>query len=198
MGTNTENQTRLMATEPITILHQESDTAETRVLYENIPKRIVTAFSTKWKAEFLNTAKTKSASVQKAPAKDSITVVSDKFDIHRDIVSWMLSCCESKGVRPFANPKYKPYSYLYFVHTCAAVLDCEYLEEDANKRMERIAQPQIHSEDVRALYLMNPADNKMRKFLVKHVAIRFWEKRLKAKSACWTLREEDPGIQQCD
>jgi hypothetical protein len=58
--------------------------------------------------------------------------------------------------------------------------------------MERMSRGQIHQEDVRALYLMNPPDLEMRKLLVEHVAVRLWERTLWAKSAYWTVREEIP------
>ncbi|KAJ4661693.1 hypothetical protein HRR90_000893 [Exophiala dermatitidis] len=71
---------------------------------------------------------------------------------------------------------------------------CEYLQHKIEKRMEQMAAGQIHSEDVRCLFLsVEPqVDEDMKKFLAEHVAIRIWEKRLKAKGAYRTLREEIP------
>ncbi|KIW87031.1 uncharacterized protein Z519_12328 [Cladophialophora bantiana CBS 173.52] len=50
------------------------------------------------------------------------------------------------------------------------------------------------TQDVRALWLVAAPNEERRTFLVAHIAIRFWENRLRAKSAFWTLREEFPDL----
>lgn len=128
------------------------------------------------------------------PTRKSVTIVGGRFNIHKDILAWMSSCCDGRGIQKFPYPSTnKPFTYLYFTRACAAIMGCESLEKEVTKAMERIANAQIHSEDVRALWLLNnPPDEDMQKFLAEHVAIRIWEKRLKAKGAYTTLREEIP------
>ncbi|KAI1625663.1 hypothetical protein EDD37DRAFT_648127 [Exophiala viscosa] len=180
--------------ETITILYKENDATEPRILCESMPKNIAVTFATKWKDEFPAINKIITANLQKSAGMKSVTITGGNVVIHRHIINWMLSCCEGKGIRPFANPSFKALTYLYYARTCATIIGCEYLVNNISKRMNSLTQGQIHSEDVRALYLMNPPDAVMQKLLVDHVAIRFWEKTLKAKGAYRTLREEIPDF----
>jgi len=157
-----------------------------------MPKNVATTFANKWKDEFPAINKTNVADLQKTSGKTSVTVIGGNVVIHKHIIKWMMSCCEGKGIRPFANPAFKAFTYLYFARACATIIGCDYLVNNISKRMDSLSKGQIHSEDVRALYLMNPPDTEMQEVLVEHVAIHFWEKTLKAKSAYRTLREEVP------
>lgn len=157
-----------------------------------MPKNVAITFANKWKAEFSAVNKINVADLQKSPGKKSVTVIGGNVVIHKNIINWMLWCCEGRGIRPFANPAFKAFTYLYFARACAVTIGCDYLVNNITKRMDSLSNGQIHSEDVRAFYLMNPQDLEMQKFLVEHVAIRFWEKTLKAKGAYRTLREELP------
>jgi hypothetical protein len=62
--------------------------------------------------------------------------------------------------------------------------------------MERIAARQIHSEDVRAIWLMTPPDPGMKQYLAEHVATHTFGRTLKAKSSYYTLREEIPEFHE--
>ncbi|EXJ82538.1 hypothetical protein A1O3_06351 [Capronia epimyces CBS 606.96] len=181
----------LKTSETIVILYKQTADAEPLILCEAFPKAVATTFSTKWKLDFPPINKMKVADLQK-PARKSVSVVGGRFNIHKAILGWMLSCCNGKGIQRFPYPTHKAFTYLYLARACAAIIGCEYLEQEVSKAMERMAHTQIHSEDVRALYLLTPPDNDMKKFLAEHVASRIWEKRLKAKGAYTTLREEIP------
>ncbi|KAL2434822.1 hypothetical protein ABEF95_008148 [Exophiala dermatitidis] len=188
----------LKQTDTITILYKPTINSEPLILAESFPKGITTTFSTKWKLDFRPTGinQMKVSELQRNPIKKSVTITGGRMNIHKHILAWMLSCCESPaGIQQrFAEPAMKPFAYLYHARVCAALIGCEYLQHKIEKRMEQMAAGQIHSEDVRCLFLSvdPPADEEMKKFLAEHVAVRIWEKRLKAKGAYRTLREEIP------
>ncbi len=175
-------------------MYKGHQNAEAHVLREGLPKKIATTFSTKWKDEFLPVNKLKVADLQKSAAKKQITIVGGNKVIHKNILDWMVSCCEGKGIQHFDNPPFKVFAYLYFARNCADIIGCESLEKNIIKRMDGLAGTQIHSEDVRMLWLQNPPDVEMQKLLAEHVAIRFWNKTLKAKGSYRTLREEIPAF----
>ncbi|KIV83774.1 hypothetical protein PV11_05769 [Exophiala sideris] len=157
-----------------------------------MPKNVAITFADKWRDEFPAINKIKASDLQKFAGKKSATIVGGNVVIHKHIINWMLSCCDGKGIRPFANPAFKAFTYLYFARACATIIGCDYLVTNITKRMDSMVKGQIHSEDVRALYLMNPPDVEMQRILVEHIATGFWEKTLKAKGAYRTLREEIP------
>ncbi|KAL2417800.1 hypothetical protein ABEF95_005413 [Exophiala dermatitidis] len=186
----------LKTTETITILYKPTSTSEPLILAESFPLGIATTFSTKWNTEigFPPINKMKVSELQRKPIKKSVTITGGRVNIHKHILSWMISCCEGIGIQRFTEPAMKPFAYLYHARVCAAIMGCEYLQHKIEKRMEQMAAGQIHSEDVRCLFLsVEPqVDEDMKRFLAEHVAIRIWEKRLKAKGAYRTLREEIP------
>ncbi|OAL23454.1 hypothetical protein AYO22_06504 [Fonsecaea multimorphosa] len=182
--------------ETIKVLYKDKDDADgatLQMVHEKLPKSIATAFSTKWEAELPPMSK-KNLSDNRNIAAGSVVVTGGRHGIWRDIVNWMLASCQGFGFAQTPSQRFKPYSFQYFVRECAASIGCDTLQERANKRMERICVEQVHSEDVRALWLVDPPDEEMKAFLVEHIAVRLWEKRLKAKSAYWTLREEFPDL----
>ncbi|EXJ78422.1 hypothetical protein A1O1_08822 [Capronia coronata CBS 617.96] len=191
MDADIKTNSSLKTPETITVLYKLTSDAEPLILCEAFPKGVAMTFSTNWKIDFPPVNKMSVAELQK-PAKKSVTIVGGRFNIHKDIIGWMLSCCDGRGMQQFPQPKRKTFTYLYHARTCAAIIGCEYLGQEVTRSMQRIANAQIHSEDVRALYLLDPPDAEMKKFLAEHVAVRIWEKRLKAKGAYATLREELP------
>ncbi|EXJ59442.1 uncharacterized protein A1O5_12067 [Cladophialophora psammophila CBS 110553] len=188
---NSAQLKRLLAGPTVTILFRnktDTDGDDVRVVYEDFPKNVATAFSTKWEAELSPTEGV--VGNIKNSTHQTIVVSGADGDTWRKILDWMIRCCQGFGYAQVPNRKLKPYAYQFFIHECAASIGCDILKKRARKRMVLLSVEQIHSEDVRALWLVEPPNEKMRTFLVEHIAIRFWEKRLRAKSAFWTLREE--------
>lgn len=163
---------------------------------DGFPKKIAVAFSKKWKDEFPPVNRLKTTELKQSPAKKTITIVGGNVVIHKHILTWMVSCCDGKGLKPFCNPRFKAVAYLYYAHTCASIIGCEYLENNVSKRMKTLGTKQIHSEDVRMLWLASPPDAEMQAFLAEHIALRFWNGTLKAKGSYRTLREEVPSFNQ--
>jgi hypothetical protein len=74
------------------------------------------------------------------------------------------------------------------------MIECTYLEKMFRERMDAIAARQIHSEDVRTLFLNLPNDHEMLPFLAQHVGMLLWNGDLKYKGAYFTLRKELPAF----
>ena len=157
---------------------------------------MATAFSVKWNEEFPPINKVKVCDIQKAITKKSVIISGVGYEHTKDVLKWMLDSCEGKGLAELPSRLQKPFTYLFFLRATAHEMGCEYLEKEANTAMNRITEVQIHSEDIRALWNLHPADVEMRKFLADHCAIRFWEKRLKAVGVYWALREEIPELNE--
>jgi hypothetical protein len=106
----------------------------------------------------------------------------------------MLSCCDGNGLKHFEKVAHdaKPFSRYHTVRACAHSIGCKYLEDKMTKLMTYLASAQIHSEDVRALYLSLPRDSEDLQFLARHVAMHIFNGTLRTKSAYLTLREEIP------
>lgn len=181
-----------MKSETITILFIGDDDTEPRVLFENFPKAVATTFSTEWRDQFSTLPKRKLSGPVLAPLKKSLTIKGGNFNTYRQILHWMLSCCDGYGIRPCPDPAVRRFTTAYLIRMCANHIGCDHLVKVTTDRMQYTANAQIHSEDVRALWLMTPADAAMKQFLVDHVATRFWLKSLRGKSTYWTLREEIP------
>ncbi|OAP55696.1 hypothetical protein AYL99_09848 [Fonsecaea erecta] len=187
--------------ESITVLHHDKDATggdNLRIVTETLPKSIATAFSSRWEAELPRGSKKSIGDFRNTagdPA-DTVVVTGGSPAIWCDIINWMLASCQGYGFAPTPSAEFKQYSFQYFVRKYAASIGCDTLQKRAEQRMARISMEQVHSEDVRALWLVNPPDEEMRTFLVEHVAVRWWERRLKAKSAYLTLREEFPDLNE--
>ncbi|KIW14696.1 hypothetical protein PV08_07480 [Exophiala spinifera] len=180
--------------ETITILYKETATAEARLLRDAFPKKLAVSFSKKWRDEIPPVNKVKTQDLKQFPTKKTVIIVGGNMVIHKHMLNWMVSCCDGKGLKAFSNPRFKAFAFLYYAQSCAAIIGCEYLESNISKRMETLAANQIHSEDVRMLWLASPPDAEMQRFLAEHVALRFWAGTLKAKGSYRTLREEVPSF----
>ncbi|KAL2428011.1 hypothetical protein ABEF91_006540 [Exophiala dermatitidis] len=170
----------LKTTETITILYKPTSTSEPLILAESFPLGIATTFSTKWNTEigFPPINKMKVSELQRKPIKKSVTITGGRMNIHKHILSWMISCCEGIGIQRFTEPAMKPFAYLYHARVCAAIMDAS-----------------ISNTKSRSAWNKWPLDRSIPKTcgvcfcLWSH---RIWEKRLKAKGAYRTLREEIP------
>lgn len=179
----------------VTILYKPTTDAppdSTRILAECFPKDVATAFSTVCRDAFPPLNQVKIGEIQ---AK-SITFTGGYFQVYKDILTWMLASCDGKGLAPVPTRPMRTFTYLYWIRACAEALGCVYLVTEADMKMSRITEGQLHTEDVRALWFMPTADDEMRKFLIEHLAVRFWERRLRTSGAYWALRGEIPDLDQ--
>ncbi len=136
----------------------------------------------------------KTGDILKFGAKKSVTLIGGTVQLYKEILKWMLDSCVGKGLAELPIPNDKPFEHMYFLRACANELGCDHLANLANKHMEKITSEQIQPKDVRALWYLDPTDNEMRKFLADHIAIRFFEKKLKDVGPYLALRKEIPDF----
>ncbi|RMZ74898.1 hypothetical protein DV737_g5630, partial [Chaetothyriales sp. CBS 132003] len=174
----------------ISFIYKESPDSTAQVIVSGFPKRVATTFSTRWAKEFPDVKKMRVGAI--GPCKTSIIVTGGDKQIWCKILSWMLSCCDRSGLKPFEaiSPSDRPYSKYYVIRGYAQVIGCNFLMAQIQNRMDKIESRQIHSEDVRSLYLMLPEDNEELQKLARHVAMHIFNGTLKSKTSYLTVREE--------
>ncbi|KAJ9614265.1 hypothetical protein H2200_002401 [Cladophialophora chaetospira] len=172
----------------------ETDTSNRHMLFEGFPKNVGVTFSTVWKADFQELRELKTGDILKVGTKTSVTVVGGNFNVWKGILNWMLECCNGAGLARLQIPEIKPYTYLFLLKSSAIEIGCKYLPNETHQKMAKIEEGQIHADDVRALWFLDPSDDDTRKFIADHVAIRFWEKKLKDWGAYQALRKEIPDL----
>lgn len=188
---------RLIKSKGLAVLFIDDDHPEPWMLIENLPWNVAATFSSVWRDELGGLEKRTVSNPTVVPGtKNSLVIKGGNFDTYQEIINWMLLSCRGFGVAQWPDPNIGRFTNAYLTRLCAHHIGCDYLVEAASKRMERISNAQIHSEDCRALWMMTPADEEMKQFLVAHIAERLWEKTLRAKASFWRLREELPDLDE--
>lgn len=166
------------------------------MLFDGFPKNVATTFSTKWNAEFPPINRIKLADLQKAAAKKSVMIVGGPVSVHKEVLDWMLASCAGKGLVQAPNTDWRQFSHYHDLRICADMIGCNGLVQAAERQMTRIADNQIHSEDVRAVWSKQPSQPKMQQFLARHIAHHTLNRTLHAKGTYSTLREEIPELHE--
>lgn len=68
------------------------------------------------------------------------------------------------------------------------------LSQEMSLRLNKLASRQIHSEDIRAMYLRMPDGHPILQDLARHIADLVWVRKLRAVNVYKTLREEFPQL----
>lgn len=179
----------------ICVQRKRTPTSEPVILDSFFPKGIATAFSSTWSALFPPVNQIAVGNMGKAHPT-TLTITGGDLDSIKAVLIWMKSCCTGRGLEPFQHvPRgNKPFYHYYMYKEAASIIGCSYLEKKLGDRMEALATTQIHSEDVRALWLYLPDGHDVRQYLADHVATLIWNHDLKAFPAYKTLREELPDF----
>lgn len=172
--------------------------SEPEILNPAFPRAVAAMFSSKWADLFPPMHKTPASSNTRNAYPQTLTIVGGTKDSATLILRWMLSCCEGHGVQNFQRVPFsdRPFSRCFFLKETAEIMGIDHLVKEFDARMQAIAARQVHSEDIRALYLRLPANHDVLKFLAKHVATLIWNHELKNRSVYNTLREEIPAFDQ--
>ncbi len=172
-------------------------TSQPVILDSFFPKGIATAFSSKWSALFPQVNQIAIGSMHKAHPT-TLTIVGGDVVSVKVVLNWMRSCCTGQGLQELLHiPRSdKPFYRYYLLKEAASIIGCTHLEKKLGDCMDTIANTQIHSEDVRALWLELPEGHEMRQYLALHIATLTWNRKLKAFRAYATLREELPNLDE--
>ena len=169
-----------------------------QMLFDTFPKKVAIAFSSKWRAGFPAVNLTNLEDLRKSGANKQIVVIGATMENSKEMLNWMLKCCEGKGLVDIPPRPTMVYTYLHKVRLWADENGIDYLCSQTLKAKNRIAATQIPSEDVQALWNTYPDNAPLRQLLTDHCGIRFWEKTFEKKTypAYKALREELPEFGQ--
>ena len=179
------------------MIYKDSQDGIPHVIGSSFPKQVATTFSTKWTDEFPPLNRMRLGGELSKP-KTSVVIIGGSKQIYQKIIAWMMSCCDGAGLRQFETFGYddKPFSKYHTLRRHAHDIGCKYLEDEMQRRLNRLGSQQIHSEDVRQLYLTLPRGSDDLRYLARHVAHRIFNNNLKSKSSYLTLREEIPAFDE--
>jgi hypothetical protein len=119
----------------------------------------------------------------KPKSDSSVVIEGGKFEFHKEVLRWILSCCEAgKTVtfRWFDSPAFFDYGLL--------VLSCEklqvnVLEAQVLARMQALVARQVHSIDVERVPTAFPGPHKSKDMVCQGIGGALWEGRLQAFGA---------------
>jgi hypothetical protein len=74
-------------------------------LYTGFPKAVATAFSGKWRAQFQPVVALASLEQLRKMSNTTVTVVGGDPEAFKEILTWMLSCCDGKGIKEFPKER---------------------------------------------------------------------------------------------
>jgi hypothetical protein len=181
----------------VQVLYETTDPElpkEAQILAHDFPKNVAISFGSVWKNQLANHSEANTRDQNVTVSKEAVTIVGGHFQVAADMLKWMLSCCEGRGLRWLPIPDKKPFAWLLFLRELAEQIGCGYLVGKAREMMDRIGGQQVRSEDVRTLWTLSAADSNARRFLTAHVGLRFWERRLRAVEEYKRLRAELPDF----
>ncbi|ERF72661.1 hypothetical protein EPUS_05715 [Endocarpon pusillum Z07020] len=180
----------------INILFRENDTTDLAMLREGFPKQVATTFSALCRQTFPALAGTSMADISKSPA-NSVTIIGGRVDAHKAVLSWMLACCEGRGMRPF--PYIHRRRFWHYAHALesAEILQIDILCEELWGRMKDIAKLQVHTEDIHAVYSTTEKGYPIRGMIAESIGRALLERRLAARPAYNMLRQ-DPQLKDFD
>ena len=128
-----------------------------------------------------------------------VFIESQYLESTRLITEWMTACSEAGRIIPFTHFKEQPYFKYALIKPAAKALKFEALVQELNRRCINLAcRTQLHTEDVRAVYNLLPADVEgelsHREMASYSIYKSIKNNELKAKHAVEKLRKEIPAL----
>jgi hypothetical protein len=162
-----------------------------QVLLEDYPKQVGVAFSKLFSDHFPSLNKVNLTNLAKLPS-NQVLVVGGKPDVHKVILRWIVSCCQGKGLQEFPTYDVERFTKYCMIRENAEILGVTYLIQAMEKRMNEIANVQVHSKDIRALYELLGREHPLVKEIVSKTATLMTNgpKKMKAYNAYVALAQE--------
>ena len=171
----------------IAVRYVPSDGSVGLVICPNLPKAIAVQFSSRWAAAF----------PQQLNRKDLYQYHPRELQINgggreqaEEILAWIIRCCTHQGFKQyrFYRTDDKPFTRYFDLRNTAQDIGCLYLVNDFTARMDYLLESQVHSEDVRAMFMKAenheiPHNSEVLDKLANHIALHIFDRTLKARSA---------------
>lgn len=107
---------------------------------------------------------------------DTVTIYGGVKHAHLVVFRWMLACCKDTGV---AKIDWLPFAKYIRILEAAEILHVEPVQDDMWGRMHRIAQKQVHVDDVRMVYLNYHKSSPVRQLVIRSIGDAVFERRLR-------------------
>lgn len=188
----------LKTNDTIRIGWRETPEAEPVMLYDSFPKNLATAFSASLNAFFHPLNQTSLTNFHQAGSK-SFTIVGGCPESHRNVLAWMLACCDGKGVQGFQFVGKHAFYSCAVAYSSACLLEVPYLQGHLKERLQKIAARQVHSEDVELIF-SDPSmsgPHPIKQLVCESIGYAIWEKRLAMRSRYEKLRRTE-GFEEFD
>jgi hypothetical protein len=166
------------------------------MLREGFPKQLAVAFSRLFRAAFPPLTALSVADLSK-PRTNSVIIDGGGIDAHRQVIAWMLACCEGGGIQRFPYFQVRRFWNLTCALESAEILQIDVLQEELWVRLSEIMRHQVHTEDIKAIYSATDKGHKLRTMIAESIAKALLERRIVARPAYITLRQ-DPQFKDFD
>lgn len=119
----------------------------------------------------------------KPKSESTVLIEGGKFEVHRDILDWILSCGEAGKtvIFPWFNsPAFADYG---MVLLACEELQVNVLQAQVLTRMQDIVALQVHSSDVKRVFSSFSGPHKFKDMICQSIGQAMWDGRLKAMGA---------------
>jgi hypothetical protein len=159
------------------------------MLREGFPKQLATTFSGLCQQTFPPLSAIPAANLS-TPRGNSLILFGGYIEAHRAVLTWMLTCCDGRGIQPFP---YFPH-LKFWKYTCALQsaeqLQIQHLHTELSARLEAITNRQIHSNEIETVYNLTPSGHPARIQAAESIGRALLERRLVARPAYEALRAD--------
>ncbi|KKY24786.1 hypothetical protein UCRPC4_g02316 [Phaeomoniella chlamydospora] len=176
------------------ITYRPYDEVETQVLYDNFPRNVLITFSKLFQAQFPPVRQVSVTDMTKPMAQTAV-IVGGRIEAYREIFTWMLECCQGRGLQDFPRVQREMYWRYATVVEASQILQIDILLYEITERLTAIGRAQVHSEDVRKVFLTLPKGNIVRNLIIESIGNAILERRLKAWTVYNTVQEEFPDFE---
>lgn len=168
---------------------------ETIILAESFPLEIALVFSELCRTAFPSVKHTSVANLGK-PKPKAVVIEGGRSQYHKEIIQWMLACCDGAGVRQLKVPPSNAFWYNANMLASAQAFKVEILEQELSNRVSHIVSKQVHSDDIRMVYTNLPRGHPIRTMASNSIGAALQEKRLHAYAAYAVLKREFPEFDE--
>ena len=177
------------------IRYRPHDNPDSIILAEAFPRKVAMAFSGLCQKMFPSLQATSFKDLCK-PRENAIIIEGGSIQYHREVLEWMLSCCEGSGIRPFKFIADKPFWNYANALASAQSLQIAVLEKELSIRLCGIAGKQVHSDDVREIYTLLPCGHPIRSMAADSIGAALQQHRLLARGAYEVLKSKFPKFNE--
>ncbi|KAF3491579.1 uncharacterized protein GIQ15_01096 [Arthroderma uncinatum] len=183
MGRLSAAQLRSLCNGPrVKLMHAINPKEAPQVLFDAIPKNMVTYFSAVLKDCFPS-KDTGHANRPGCDGKEIATVYGGLKQAFIIVFDWMVKSCEGRGLIWIERMNYTKYARIF---EAAKLLDVELVYNDMLARMNKMANTQIRVEEVRKIYQSFPKNSEPRQIVIRSIGDAVFDRRLRA----WALYKE--------